>query len=833
MTERTARYLGASAILTILLLVALAACQAPSGPATNQPPSASFLATNTDGPAPLTVSFDASASTDPDGSIVAYSWNFGDGSSGSGVTAEHTYTDPGGYVAQLVVTDDRGATSSATVEISVSATIETGSLSGTISTGIAATAAGGRAVPAAALESGSATAQADVVPGELIVRFGSGPHAHSLTPLNVAGVRLDAVRPLALAGARLYRHPDLSRAATVALARELQARPDVLYAHPNYILQALATPNDEFYSFQWHYPAINLPAAWDITTGSPDIVVAVGDTGILYAGDGSTATHPDFVGKVLPGYDFISDPQMAGDGTGRDPDPYDIGDNPGGQSSYHGSHVAGTIAAATNNGVGVAGVDWQARIVAIRMLGIGGGSLVDIVEGTLWAAGFDIAGVPTNANPAHVINLSLGGAYACTPFEQEAFDRIASASPRNAVVVVAAGNENQNVSGFSPASCRNVITVGASEFRDHRAPYSNFGARIDVMAPGGDTSADRNGDGFPDGVLSVFKFDGPDGDFFYEFQNGTSMAAPHVAGVISLMKSIDPTLDLELALAILQATARPLTAAACERPTAGDCGAGLIDAAAALEMLQAGTVPTIGGGAVAFSPNPLDYGSAQEVLTIRLTNTGAAAVSWSIEAFTEHPDNPGTMEDGAVFLPDGAAGSGVISAGASASTALGIDRSRVTADGAYQFALLFDVDGTEQQLTVRFRTGATTAPDLRGPMIVAAFIEDGAGDFVLSGFQEGDSFFADYGFAVESGANFVIAWVDENDNLEIDAGDFIGIYPEVVPVTPGAHLSGIDFAIERVVEVGAALEFEFPGGSLVPYDDPRWRRLSEALIERR
>lgn len=303
-------------------------------------------------------------------------------------------------------------------------------------------------------------------------------------------------------------------------------------------------PNDALYGFQWHFPAINLSEAWDITTGAADVVVAVVDTGILHSFSSPALTHPDFIGKVVPGYDFMSSASIALDGDGRDPDPYDVGDNPSGQSSYHGSHVAGTIAAATNNGVGVAGVDWQASILPIRALGAGGGTLFDVVEGTLWAAGHPIDGVPDNANPAHVINLSLGGAYTCTPFEQDAFDLIAASSPRRAIVVVAAGSENMDAASFSPASCRNVITVGATDLRGDRAPYSNYGTRIDVMAPGGDMSVDRDGDGFADGVLSTLKRDS-DNAFLYGFYEGTSMASPHVAGVASLMKSLDRDITQE------------------------------------------------------------------------------------------------------------------------------------------------------------------------------------------------------------------------------------------------------------------------------------------------
>jgi PKD repeat protein len=503
--------------LAVLVMVAvLASCQS-GDPSPNRSPSASFVATGAVGAAPLTVSFDASLSSDPDGSIVSYLWDFGTGGTGSGITTSHVYQEPGNYTARLTVTDDRGATATATAEIAVGASA-TGRISGKITVGggsgsgaasvpllrvdadPAPTAGGasGRVVEGDRAPANPSDRPAEVVAGEWIVKFRSDAVAPSASGLTVAGVRLDTVRALALPGTQLLRAPGLGIADTLAVAAELAARPDVVYAQPNYRLHALAVPNDEFYSFQWHYPAINLPAAWDITTGSTSTVVAVVDSGILFAAGNAGATHPDFAGKVLAGYDFVSNPQSSGDGDGRDPDPFDR------STGHHGSHVAGTIAAATNNGQGVAGVDWQARIVPVRVLGAdGSGSLDDIIDGTLWAAGFAVSGVPANPNPAHVINLSLGGGYTCTPFEQEAFDLIESASPRRGVVVVAAGNSNQSASGFSPASCSKVITVGATEFRDFRAPYSNYGPRIDVMAPGGDMGADRNGDEFADGVLSL------------------------------------------------------------------------------------------------------------------------------------------------------------------------------------------------------------------------------------------------------------------------------------------------------------------------------------------
>lgn len=683
----------------------------------------------------------------------------------------------------------------------------------------AASAAGGSGAPGASDLGAALDPLGDLVgavlPGEVIVRFRDGALATAarrdpaaLATLRVDGVALHAVRDLATSDARLYRAPGQDAAATLALARRLAARPDVLYAQPNVWLEPLQTlPDDPLFPRQWHYDAIRLPEAWARTTGSAEVVVAVVDTGILHRAGDAAATHPDLVGRVLAGYDFVTDPVVAGDGDGRDPDPYDVGDEPGGPSSYHGSHVAGTIGARTDDAYGVAGVDWAARLLPVRALGIGGGSLVDIVEGTLWAAGFAVPGVPTNAHPAHVVNLSLGGAAPCGAFEQEAFDRIAASAPRRAVVVVAAGNSGAPVAGFTPASCRNVLTVGATDANGSRAGYSNFGPRVDVMAPGGDLNATQGG--FPAGVLSLAR-DDRSGAFGHAWAQGTSMAAPHVAGTVALMKALDPDLTFEEARALLVLTARPLTPSACGRAAASDCGAGLVDAAAALAALDAATPPTPGGGAVAFAPDPVDFGDDRVEVPLTLTNVGDGPVDWSVFVYDELASNPGPVPERAVYVAAGFPTGGTLAAGASVATRIGIERSLLTADGGYQIFLVFLVDGVEQGLTVRFRSGAVAGPRPAGPTEVVAFASVG-GVWVDAGGQAAGTFLPGFDFPIAAGSYRVVAWTDQNRNGRVDAGDFLGAHPAWVAVAAGVRTTGVDVLLEPVLDVGAALAAAAPG----------------------
>lgn len=386
--------------------------------------------------------------------------------------------------------------------------------------------------------------------------------------------------------ATVYRLDAMGSVAEVeALAEEIAANADVEYAEPDYIMYPKAVPNDPRYDEQWHYSeqagGLNLEAAWDISTGSSDVVVAVIDTGVR--------DHVDLTGNLLPGYDFISDAWRANDGNGRDNDASDAGDAMSAgecgngyppqdyPSSWHGTHVSGTVAAVSDNGIGVAGVAWNAKVLPVRVLGKCGGYTSDIVDGMRWAVGLSVSGTPVNPNPAQVLNMSLGGTAPCTNTYQQAIDDVVSTG---ATIVVAAGNESQDASNSSPANCSNVVTVGATDRNGGLAYYSNFGATVDVSGPGGEMSQW----GSSDAILSTYNTGQTSpGSDSYDYSQGTSMATPHIAGVAALMYSVDSQLNATEVEAVLKESARSFPAVnGDDQCNTSRCGAGIVDAEAAL-----------------------------------------------------------------------------------------------------------------------------------------------------------------------------------------------------------------------------------------------------------
>lgn len=309
-------------------------------------------------------------------------------------------------------------------------------------------------------------------------------------------------------------------------------------------------------------------------TGSRSVTVAIVDTGI-------DMKHPDIAksANIAPGFDMVSNPAMAGDGDGRDADPTDPGDkcdpnDPTAEDSWHGTHVAGTIgAAATNKGVGVAAGVWDVTIVPVRALGRCGGQLSDINDGIRWAAGLvparDSAGNEVwNKHPADIINLSIGLFEPCPASMQSAIN---DAVAHGAVVVAAAGNSRIDAKYFAPGGCDNVISVAAGDARGVLTPYSNFGPKVSIMAPGGDMTRDDDGDGRPDGILSTKRSSNCNdpvtkskvAECFYSYESGTSMAAPHVSAALALLKAKFPAAVPSELKSRLLAAATPRTPLQC------------------------------------------------------------------------------------------------------------------------------------------------------------------------------------------------------------------------------------------------------------------------------
>jgi serine protease len=408
-----------------------------------------------------------------------------------------------------------------------------------------------------------------------------------------------------------------------SLAR-LRADPEVVYAVPDHRRYALATnPNDPLFAGQWYLKdtevsAINAINAWDRELGASGVVIAVLDTGVLF-------DHPDLGrtatgGKLLPGFDFVSGTASANDGGGRDADASDPGDWVDssdqanaqfancelGDSSWHGTRVAGMIAALTNNGSGVAGIDWNSRILPVRVLGKCGGVDSDIITAMRWAAGIHVNGVADNPNPARILNMSLGSTSTC---EASYLDVIQELTARKVLVVIAAGNEGTMVS--SPANCAGVASVAAIRHAGSKVGFSNLGPEVTIAAPGGNCVNINGG-------ACLFSLDTTSNsgltvpaahNFTDQFNSnlGTSFSTPIVAGVAALMISRNNNLSTSQLLARLREGARPFPTTVADAPaiqachvpantqdfqleqclcTTDTCGAGMVDATNSLNAAE-------------------------------------------------------------------------------------------------------------------------------------------------------------------------------------------------------------------------------------------------------
>ncbi len=464
----------------------------------------------------------------------------------------------------------------------------------------------------------------------IVVRLRPGAGALGVTVAAARSIATEAPPGVTLAGTRTMGIPhtrlmlfsgEIAEADAAAIARSLERRGDVVWAEPDVLAfpqTPPSLPDDPRFAEQWDMWdgggsadfSVKGPLVWGSTTGSPAVVVAVIDTG-------STA-HPDLSGTTIPGYDFITQAVRANDGDGRDADPSDTGDfltadevAPGGafagcnrgrekRSSWHGTHVAGTINALQGNGEGVTGLAPSVKVQHVRVLGKCGGWGSDIADGMVWAAGGAVPGVPATANPAHVLNLSLGGpAVECPAFFADAVNEVLGLGSS---IVVAAGNEKSPVSGFYPANCPGVIAVASTDRLGQRSGFSNVGesdGEVALAAPGSvilsTVNSGAQGPGAPG----------------YAFYSGTSMAAPHVAAAASLLYSAGVT-DPDIVRARLESAVTDFPTGvpsdvACDTTK---CGAGILDVSR-LEL----------GAPVAAAPGP----------PVNLTHTALSETSLTLE----------------------------------------------------------------------------------------------------------------------------------------------------------------------------------------------------------
>ena len=528
--------------------------------------------------------------------------------------------------------------------------------------------------------------------------------------VGVAALRLQHARRLAVGADVIRVNHKLDRADAEALMRRLAADPGVEYVEVDQLMRALWTPNDPRYAEQWGFQntagGIRAPAAWDKSRGA-GVVVAIVDSGII--------AHPDLDANSVGGYDFVSSTSTgnagSGDGNGRDPDPTDA------SGVLHGTHVAGTVAAVTNNGVGVAGTAPEAKLLHVRVLGNNGyGSTSDIVDALVWAAGGSVSGVPANTNPAEVINLSLGGSGSCSATYQNAIN---SAVSRGSTVVIAAGNSNVNVSGASPANCNGIISVAANDQNGARSVWtggqaSNYGALIDIAAPG--TS-----------ILSTYRSGSTPA---YANNSGTSMAAPHVAGVVALMQAAasSPRTPAEIE-AIIKQTARAFPSTPSQ-----PIGAGIIDANAAVTAVLGGTPgnappvagfsASVNGLSVQFTDTSTDsdgsiasrswsFGDGTSSTAANPSKTYAAAGTYTVSLTVTDDDGASNTRTQAVTVAGGGTGSvlqnGVPATGLSAASGAWLHYTISVPAGASNLNIAASGGSGDADLYVRFGAQPTTS----------------------------------------------------------------------------------------------------------------------------
>jgi serine protease len=569
---------------------------------------------------------------------------------------------------------------------------------------------------------------------------------------------------------------------TIARVRGLSGGRSLAYAEPNHLACASeVVPDDAHWEYHWHHRMIRLPEAWEISTGSPDVVVAVLDTG--------RTNHPDLAGRQVGGYDFISSPSMARDGNGRDPDPTDPGDLAyGNRSSFHGTHVAGTIGAATNNALGVSGVTWDTQVLHLRVLGVGGGTFADIAEAVRYAARLPNASGTLPTVRADVINMSLGGG----GFSQAMQDAVTAARNAGVVVFAAAGNSARSQPSY-PAALDGVVSVIALNSAKGRAWYSNFGPTCDLSAPGGDSGLDLDQDGLGDGVLSTI-YDDSTSPFqpAYVISQGTSMACPHAAGVAALLRAVDPDLTPAEIEGILFSTAQDLGA-----PGRDDAfGHGLLDAFEALSLAAGVVVPTI-PPRLALFPGSVVFSGSATVADVAISNAGGGLLT--VDSAVAETTSGGAWLSATLLGPGDASKTARV-------VALAVDRSGLP-PGTYVGKVTVSSDGGTEVVPVALEVGIP-APPLPDVDIRVRAVRADTGEVVQETVVNPTSGL-DWSFPTLPAGEYVfVASTDvDRDGGTCEDGDWCGAFPlvsdpEPVLVLANTHLPNVDFrvTVTRILE---------------------------------
>ncbi len=482
-------------------------------------------------------------------------------------------------------------------------------------------AAGGR-LPSASAQSG---AHASRQTGDVIVRFRPGT---SLTGVAAAiGRARTAVQDVTHGSGLVLLHPAAGESVAAAVAR-LRAEPDVQFAEPNTTVHATITPTDPLYaSNQWNLPQIGMPAAWDRTTGSASVIVAVLDTGV-------DATQPDLAVRTVAGYNFIANNTNTAD------------------DNFHGTFVAGIIGAAANNGTGIAGVCWTCAIMPVKVLdATGSGDMFHAAEGIDWAV----------AHGAKVINMSFGGPTADTGLQTA----VNNAWNAGVVLVAAAGNDNGGPVLY-PAAFPNVMAIASLSQAGTRSTFSNVGPQLALSAPGENIASV---------MCACAAYTGG-----YGTGSGTSFAAPQVAGVAALMASAGITNNATI-VSTLESTATDVDAPGFDNNT----GWGRVNAALALAPAYgvtwgANTLPSTAAAGATLTPTV----SFTDSGTLAWANSGANPVN-----FAYHWQNgacPGTTT--AAWDGQRTALPGPVAAGGSVS---GLTVSIVVPPTAGTYCLVYDL----------------------------------------------------------------------------------------------------------------------------------------------